>query len=192
MSDSPLGSRTVFVGDSITAAGSWDEWFPERDTVNLGVNGDTSDDLVARYPQIVEAQPETLVVLVGTNDLGRRQSVENLVRNVEYLMVSLRRDLPGARMLVVSVMPRAREYADLVRDANRHLRQFSPSVGAQFLDLWPTFASDDGEIRPELSDDRLHLTAAGYEAWLAELRPALERLEEAPPMTSPIPIIRMP
>ncbi|MDQ1555164.1 MAG: hypothetical protein QOI02_166, partial [Actinomycetota bacterium] len=60
----------------------------------------------------------------------------------------------------------------------------------QYLDLWPAFAMDDGELSTEYTDDRLHLTEAGYQAWLMELRPALERLADAPPMSRPINIIR--
>lgn len=182
--------RIAFLGDSITAGGDWAAWFPDRETHNLGVNGETTDGLVARLDQVVEVHPDAVALLVGTNDLGTRKSVEHLVRNVEYLLVSLRRDLPGTRMLVQSIMPRGREFAAQIQDANRHLRQFSPSVRAQYLDLWPAFALEDGELRPELSDDRLHLNDAGYQAWLAELHPALERLDEAPPMSRPISIIR--
>jgi len=112
------------------------------------------------------------------------------VRNIEYLLVTLRRGLPGTRMLVQSIMPRGAEFAERVHDANRHLRQFAPSVNAQYLDLWPALAGDGDEISPEYSDDKLHLTAAGYEAWLSELRPALERLDDSPPMSRPISIIR--
>jgi N-acetylglucosamine-6-sulfatase len=184
------GNRTVFLGDSITAAADWEAWFPDRETINLGVGGDTTDHVVARLDSVVEARPDAIALLIGTNDLGTRKSVEHLVRNVEYLLVSLRRDLPGVRMLVQSIMPRGREFSAQIQDANRHLRQFSPSVRAQYLDLWPAFALEDGEIRPELSDDRLHLSAAGYEAWMAELAPALERLEDAPPMSRPIQAIR--
>lgn len=180
----------AFVGDSITAHGEWEQWFPDREVQNFGVGGDTTDDLIARLDTIVAASPASIALLVGTNDLGARHSVEHLVRNIEFLLVSLRRDLPGTRMLVQSIMPRGREFAEQVQDANRHLRQFSPSVNAQYLDLWPTLAAEDGEIRQEFSDDRLHLTEAGYQAWLAELRPALERLEDAPPMSRPIQAIR--
>ena len=60
---------------------------------------------------------------------------------------------------------------------------------AQYLDLWPTFAQEDGEIRPEFSDDRLHLSEQGYEAWLSELRPAIDRLDDAPPMSGAINIV---
>ncbi|MEP6480967.1 MAG: GDSL-type esterase/lipase family protein [Rhodoglobus sp.] len=180
----------AFVGDSITAGGDWQAWFPDREVHNLGVSGNTTDDLIARIPSVVAVQPASIALLVGTNDLGTRLSVEHLVRNVEFLLVTLRRELPGARLLLQSILPRGREFADQINDANRHLRQFSASVNAQYLDLWPAFAQDDGEIDPTFSDDRLHLTEAGYRAWLDELHPAIERLEDAPPMSRPIQAIR--
>lgn len=180
----------AFVGDSITQDGRWDEWFPDRETHNLGVGGDTTDDVVARLDAVIALQPEAVVLLVGTNDLSMRKSVEHVVRNIEYVLVTLRRSLPGARMLVQSIMPRGREFAAQIQDANRHLRQFTPSVNAQYLDLWASLAHEDGELDPALSDDRLHLNDAGYERWLGELRPGLERLDDAPPMSRPISIIR--
>ena len=181
---------TAFVGDSITEAGSWSEWFADRVTHNLGVGGDTTDHLVERIDQVTDVRPDAICLLIGTNDLGTRKTVEHLVRNIEFVLVTLRRALPGTRMLLQSIMPRGREFAAQVQDANRHLRQFAPSVNAQYLDLWPALAEPDGEINRELSDDRLHLNSRGYQAWLDELRPGLERLDDAPPMSRPITIIR--
>lgn len=192
MTDESFDARPsiAFVGDSITAGGDWAEWFPDRATHNLGVGGNTTDDLVARLDAVVELHPDAIALLIGTNDLGTRKSVEHLVRNVEYLLVTLRRGLPGTRMLVQSIMPRGHEFAAQVQDANRHLRQFAPSVNAQYLDLWPALALANGEIDPQFSEDRLHLNREGYERWLEELRPGLERLDGAPPMSRPISIIR--
>jgi lysophospholipase L1-like esterase len=181
----------VFLGDSITQGGDWGAWFPELNCVNLGVGGNTTEDVLSRLEGVVAARPDEIVLLIGTNDLGMRRSVESLVRNIQSILVDLRRDLPGSRMLVQSIMPRGREFADRIRDANIHLRQFSATVHAQFLDLWPTMALEDGELNPTYSDDRLHLNEAGYEAWLSELRPALVRLRDLPPMTSPIRAIRV-
>ena len=190
--DSTVESRSsiAFVGDSITNHGDWGAWFPDREVHNLGVSGDITDDLVASIDDVIDVRPDAVALLIGTNDLGQRKSVEHLVRNIEYLLVTLRKALPGTRMLVQSIMPRGAEFSERVQDANRHLRQFAPSVNAQYLDLWPALAGPDGEIDARFSDDRLHLTAEGYEAWLAELRPALERLDDAPPMSRPISIIR--
>ena len=180
----------AFFGDSITQAGRWTEWFPDVEALNLGVGGDTTDDALARLEDVVAAAPDGIVLLIGTNDLGTRQSVEHLVRNVETMCVELRRALPGSRMLVQSIMPRGREFAARIQEANIHIRQFTSTVRAQFLDLWPVLALEDGELNPAFSDDRLHLSAAGYDAWLGELRPALDRLRELPPMTTPIQTLR--
>ncbi|MBC7724705.1 MAG: hypothetical protein H7146_08155 [Burkholderiaceae bacterium] len=182
--------RIAFLGDSITREGHWPEWFPEFETVNLAVDGSTTDDLLATLDHVVAARPDEIVMLIGTNDLGTRRSVEHLVRNIETMCVNLRRELPNSRMLMQSILPRGREFSQRIQEANIHLRQFSSTVRAQFLDLWPALALDDGELNPAFSDDRLHLNAAGYDAWLGELRPALVRLRELPPMTTPISIIR--
>jgi lysophospholipase L1-like esterase len=180
----------AFFGDSITAGGDWQSWFPHLEAHNLGVPGDVTGDLLARVADVVDARPNAVVLLAGTNDLGRGKSVEHVVRNLEFLLVNLRRDLPGTRTLVQSIMPRGREFADAIQDVNRHLRQFSSTVHAQYLDLWPALALADGGLNPAYTDDGLHLNDAGYAAWLGELRPALERLEDAAPMSRPIQAIR--
>jgi lysophospholipase L1-like esterase len=186
------GQTLLFLGDSITQSGDWGTWFPDYRTVNHGVGGDKTGDVIARLDKVVAEQPDEIALLIGTNDFGNRATAEQVVRNIETILVELRRDLPGARLLLQSIPPRGREYADRIRDANRHLRQFSATVKAQFLDLWPALALEDGELNPAFTDDRLHLNAAGYEAWLGELRPALERLRDSPPMSTPISIIREP
>jgi len=181
--------KLVFVGDSIIEGGDWASWFPDDDAVNLGVGGDTVAGLTARVDDVIATQPDSIVLLIGTNDFGsHKRTVEQVVRGIENVMVAFRRELPGARLLLVSILPRTVELAPRIKDANRHLRQFSATVRAQYLDLWPALASGDA-VRAEFSDDALHLTEAGYQAWLDELRPALERLREEPPMSRPIGII---
>lgn len=181
--------KLLFVGDSIIEGGDWATWFPDDDVVNLGVGGDTVAGLTARVDDVVAAQPDSIVLLIGTNDFGsHRRTVEQVVRGIENVMVTLRRELPGARLLLTSILPRTAELAPRIKDANRHLRQFSATVRAQYLDLWPALAEGDA-IREGFTTDALHLSEAGYQAWLDELRPALERLREEPPMSRPIGIV---
>jgi len=173
--------KVVFVGDDVTRAGDWGTWFPGDDVVNLGVDGDTTATLAERVDQI------------GTNDFTARRSVEQVVRGVESLLVTLRRELPGSRLLLQSILPRGAELAPRIRDANRHLRQFSSTVRAQYLDLWPALADDAGEaIRPEFTTENGRLSPEGYEAWLDELRPGLERLRDEPPMSRPLSVLNIP
>lgn len=184
------GERIVFVGDSITAGGRWAEWFPEADVAVHADAGDTTDSLVERLPAVVELHPDVVILMAGTNDFDNGRSVEYVVRSIEYFLAMLRNELPGVRVLVQSILPMGSASAEYVQDANRHLRQYSTTMHAQYLDLWPALESEDGELRAEYTSDGINLTEAGYEAWLAELRPALERLADAPPMSRPINIVR--
>jgi lysophospholipase L1-like esterase len=169
---------TIFLGDSITEAGRWTQWFPELETVNMGIAGETTDDVIARLPEVIAADPGTVVVLVGTNDIGRRRrSTEYIGRNIETILVELRRHLPDARVILQSVMPRTKDFAKSVHQINVHIRQFSSvaTARAEWLDLWPVLADDDGALSTKYSDDGLHLNEAGYAAWVEALRPVVLR-----------------
>lgn len=179
-------STVLFLGDSITAQGSWDAWLPDERTANQGVNGDTTDGVLARLDAVIAEQPEVVVLLIGTNDFGsHRASVEHVVRGVESVLVTLRRELPGVRLLLVSILPRQAEYATKIEEANRHLRQFVATCHAQYLDVWPALADGD-HLADRFTDDGLHLTDEGYQAYLGELVPALERVRGLPPMSRSI------
>jgi lysophospholipase L1-like esterase len=170
MADIDSTTTTVFLGDSLTEQGNWGERFPDAEVVNLGKSGDTTEQVLERLHEVCEKSPRRVVVMVGTNDLAWRRSVEQIVRNIESILWRLRNELPDAQILVQSVLPRDREYADRVRDINIHLRQFAPTVKAEWVDLFSVFADDEGEIRSEYSPDHLHLNEAGYSAWAEELR----------------------
>ncbi|MFZ7088031.1 GDSL-type esterase/lipase family protein [Curtobacterium sp. RRHDQ10] len=179
----------LFLGDSITEQGDWQTRFPDDRVMNLGVGGDTTDGVLARLDEVVAAAPEAIVLLIGTNDFGNQKaSVEHVVRTVETILVDLRRDLPGVRLLLVSILPRQAVFTARIIETNRHLRQFVATCHAQFLDLWPALADGD-HLSERFTEDGLHLTDAGYDAVVDELVPALERLREQPPMSRPISII---
>ncbi|HWU47001.1 MAG TPA: GDSL-type esterase/lipase family protein [Humibacter sp.] len=181
----PFDAPTVFVGDSLTEGGDWQDWLTDERVVNLGVSGDTTDDLIARLDDVIGHRPGTVVLLIGTNDLAWRRGAEHIVRNIETILVTLRRELPDTQILVQSILPREHIYAKTIKDANRHLWQFASTVRAQYLDLWPVLAENDA-IDPRFSPDGLHLNDAGYEAWRSELVPALETLRGLAPSSRAI------
>ncbi|PPL15552.1 GDSL-type esterase/lipase family protein [Microterricola pindariensis] len=184
-----MSGSIAFVGDSLTAAGRWDEWLPEFTVSNHAAGGATTADVLAEVDVVLANRPDAYVLLIGTNDLAWRKSVEHVVRNVESILATVRKQEPSTRMLVQSVLPREPEFAASIRDINRHLWQYSSTVRAQFLDLWPVLADENGALSPAHSEDGLHLTAAGYEIWLDALRPAIEHLFAVPTTTTPIDVL---
>jgi lysophospholipase L1-like esterase len=168
-----MSGVVVFVGDGLSSAARWEERFPELEVHDYGVNGDTTDEVIARLDDVVALDPDAVVLQIGTNDVGWHRTDEYIVRNIETILCTLRKRLPGVRLLVQSVPPREDVFTSVIRSVNLHLRQFAPTVKARYLDLWPALADSDGRLSAQWTIDGLHLTEAGYEVWLAELRPAL-------------------
>ena len=180
-----MSEVVVFVGDGLSAAARWRDRFPEFEVQNLGVNGDTTDEVIARLDDVVDTAPDAIVLQVGTNDVGWQRSDEYIVRNIETILCELRKHLPSVRLIVQSVPPREEDFTPVIRSINRHLRQFAPTVKARYLDLWPVLADAEGRLSAQWSTDGLRLTEPGYDVWLAELRPALvEALEH--PLSVPV------
>lgn len=183
-----MSPKVAFLGNGLTASGNWAEWLPEYDVINLAVSGNTTADLLTGLDAVVAVNPDVVVVEAGTNDISDRRTDEYVVRNLEMTLCILRRRLPQAGILVQSVLPRERDFAETICSVNRHLWQFAPTEHAQFLDLWPALAGQDGELIPAYAVDTLHLTAEGYHAWLTALRPALQRLIERMTSTTVRPV----
>ena len=171
----PPARPVVFVGDKLTEAGAWSEWLPDLEVVNLGHAGDTTTDVLERLEEVIALQPGAVVLLIGTNDLSHRASVEQVVRGTEEILYKLRHELPQTRLVVQSLLPRERERAEDIHEVNIHLRQYAaaPSVKGEFVDLSALLGDAEGALRSEYTIDGLQLNEAGYHAWLEALRPVL-------------------
>ena len=167
--------RVVFLGDSITERGAWSELFPELATLNRGIDGDTTEDVIARLDDALEA-PVAVSVLIGTNDLHTYRHLkdpEGIVRRVQEIVRGIRHAAPGAALFVNGLTPRSPYFADRIRSLNERYREIAEQEGATYVDLWPALADERGALRKEYTFDSLHLSAAGYRAWSEVLRPLL-------------------
>ncbi|WP_081624167.1 GDSL-type esterase/lipase family protein [Arthrobacter sp. 135MFCol5.1] len=168
--------RLVFLGDSITEGGQWDEWFPELPTLNRGINGDNVQGVATRLDTAIN-DPLAISLLIGTNDLGGgKRKPEHIAASIQALARDIRKRAPEAIFLINSVMPRSRKYSRDVRALNVRLREIADMEGAVFVDLWPALADADGALRKEFTADALHLNGAGYAAWVEVLRKELSVL----------------
>ena len=164
--------RVVFLGDSITQGGLWDEWFPDVAVLNRGIGGERSDEVLRRLDTAIN-EPTAVFLLIGTNDIMALKPLDEAVRNVAAILDGIEQRAPGTPVFVQSVMPRGaayraevlalnRRYVDLVANRPDHIR---------YVDLWPALETGDGVLNPEFSRDRLHLNGLGYRAWTTILEP---------------------
>lgn len=170
-----VADRAVFLGDSITEFGQWDEWFPDLPTLNRGIGGDTVDGVLQRL-NVAVFQPRVVSLLIGTNDLsglGRSHKVADIAAQLDTLLAKIRELAPDTLLLVNSVMPRAKSLADDVQLLNERFQQLATKYGATWVDVWSALAGPDQTMRKDCSGDGIHLNGAGYQIWTDVLRPHL-------------------
>jgi lysophospholipase L1-like esterase len=177
--------RVTFVGDSITAEGSWKEAFPHLQVSNQGVPGDRAIDVLARLQEVGATEARLYLLMVGINDLRRGIPPEEVAGHIgEIRQRLLESASPPPRVVVLSTLqcrplPANRTgngCSEAVRAKvellNRDLRRQTPQD--DFLDLNAQM-SPGGLLDRAYTGDGIHLTAAGYRRWRTLLAPLLSR-----------------
>lgn len=167
----------VLLGDSLTEWGSWREWLPDLEIRNEGVAGDSSADVLRRVRSAVLPAPALLYLLVGANDLAMGVAQHRVVANVAAILDEVASRSPGTDVVVQSILPCWPELRDDVNSVNRSYRALVADRAGfcSYLDVWPALADQDGALAADYTDDGVHLTAAGYAAWLSILGPDIRR-----------------
>lgn len=167
----------VMLGDSLTDGARWDEIFPGQPVKNRGINADLSTGVLARLDDILSGQPAVICLLIGTNDLPWYEYRHNsdLLASYRQILQKTHDNCPGTAVIVQSIFPRDRMYYKRIVVLNAELKKLAAEFGYTYLDLFPLLVDERGQLRRELTNDGLHLLAAGYAIWQRELSPLLKK-----------------
>jgi lysophospholipase L1-like esterase len=156
----------VFLGDSITEGGAWQEMFPNASVRNRGIGGDTSDGVLTRVHQISSGKPAQVFLMIGSNDLDvADRSESEIVANIVEIVEKLKSASPKPMVYVQSVLPREKDFRVRVESLNIAIKT-AIAGNAVWINLHQLFLDkSDGAILNEFSNDKLHLTGEGYMVW---------------------------
>jgi lysophospholipase L1-like esterase len=171
----PMNGGVAFVGDSITEDADWAALFPGLASRNYGISGDTTVGLNNRFAQIVAARPAKVFLLIGTNDLNNDQRPPaEIIANYERLVERFARELPDTRLYIQAVLPRDPQNAAGVREINEGLRAIAEARNLTYVDIYTPFVVEGGVLEPAVTEDGLHLNAAGYARWRDIIAPLVQ------------------
>lgn len=172
----PGCGEIVMLGDSLTERHDWNGSLKAAAIVhNRGIAGDTTDGMLVRLDEIIAAKPRAVFIMIGTNDLWSSNSAKRTAGNIEKIIATVKDGSPQTHIFVQTVLP-IRSEPDRnfkVRDINAKLREMVGSHGAVLIDTYNMAVDGSGLLKAEFTDDGVHLTAAGYAAWVALLNVAL-------------------
>ena len=166
----------VWLGDSITQDWElggpeewrdfvpvWNRFYGDRNALNLGFKGDTTAHLLWRMMngEIAGMQPKAAIILIGANNMGRvHWSAPQTVAGIEAVVNEARTRLPGAKLLLMSVLPslRSRYVSRTTEAVNRDLaaRYGDGGLpGVAYADVSRVFMKNGSVDRTQFLDDLL-------------------------------------
>jgi lysophospholipase L1-like esterase len=170
--EAKAGSHAVlFLGDSLTQKwdqSMWEQNFAPRYALNAGVNGDRTENLLWRieHGNLAGQRPNVLVLLIGTNDIGRNRSANIIAEGVREILLALRSQAPEARILLLGVLPRSEspgsERRRQVAAVNQLIRACADREHVFYADVGDALLSRAGRLSRDVSPDGVHLSERGY------------------------------
>ena len=140
----------VLLGDSITQG--WGEdfsaWFPGMKIANRGISGDTSRGVLIRLKEDVLAlDPQSVVLLIGTNDLEGKADPETVAANLKLILAELARGkMPIVLCQVFPSSASKSRPADKIKKVNQlYADVVKGKAQVTLVETWPLFADAKGD-----------------------------------------------
>lgn len=171
--------QIVFLGNSLTQAGKWEEYFPGMNVANRGIAGDNVFGMLGRLREIIDARPMKLFVMAGINDISLGRPNEKIMAGIKSLIYQVKSGSPDTQIFVQSLLPMNRDVCiyermkgkeKQIEDLNKEIRRFCKEESITFIDLYPFFLAKKRLLNAGYTGDGLHLNDAGYAVWKEQLQ----------------------
>lgn len=188
----------VFLGDSITEGFGGPRFrgqFDDVKTANRGIGGDTTQGVLHRIDEdVLDLDPKAIVILIGTNDIGRGIAPQESAANMKKIIAKIKAHDPKLPVVLCTVFPShasKRRPTDKIKQLNALYANLAwGDRQITIVDTWTLFADAEGNASKPLFPDLLHLNNDAYIMWAKAVRPVLATLgliETAPDDFKPEP-----
>ena len=188
-SEYALKNQTVLLGDSITDFFNWYELFYDfskssgQAVYNRGISGDTTDRLLERLQEnVLNIEPKNIVLLIGTNDIGRGLPLSMSIENVSKIIENTKKACPDVNFVLQAVYPINRGMRDKfekrsndkIELMNKEFLELSKKYDCVWLDITDKLKDETGNLKKEYTFDGLHLNVSAYKVIAENVIPLLK------------------
>jgi lysophospholipase L1-like esterase len=168
-------NRVVFFGDSITDfwGRRYGKFFPGKPYINRGISGQVTPQMLLRFRQdVIALQPQAVVILAGTNDIGGSLGPVDAAATHANLMSMVELALAHKIRVVLASLTPVCDYLspqtekrpmEKLKQMNDWMKDYAAKNGVVYLDYWTAMLDEQGMLRKELTWDGLHPNDAGYD-----------------------------
>lgn len=177
-------SDIIMLGNSLTDGAEWNELFDNCHVKNRGIVGDIIPGFFERLEPILKGQPRKIFIMGGVNDISHGVSADSIVSAMTQVVTTIQARCPRTEIYVQSMLPfnndvrlwkllKGRE--QVVVDGNKGLESMCQRLGVTFINLYPLFVGENGKMKPEYTNDGLHLMGGAYLIWRDALLPYIRK-----------------
>ena len=179
--------KVVFMGNSIT------DYWVKRDSafftcnnyVGRGISGQTTSEMLVRFRRdVIELQPQVVVILAGTNDVAQNNgkiSLQNVLGNIKSMCELARAH--KIKPVLCSVLPcdlfhwrkEISDPAKKIIELNAMIRDYAKQEKIPYVDYHTAMAKPDGGMIDSLTYDHCHPSAAGYSVMESVVQPIIRK-----------------
>lgn len=184
-----LENQTILLGDSITDFFNWYELFydysksTDQAVYNRGISGDTTDRLLERLEDnVLSIKPKNIVLLIGTNDIGRGLPLSMSLNNVEQIIKTSKDRCPDVNFILEAVYPINENMRDRfekrsnnkINEMNKEYIKLCKKYDCVWVDFTDNLKDENGNLKEEFTYDGLHINALAYEIVTENIIPLLK------------------
>ena len=165
--------RIVFMGNSITEGWSQHSpsFFEGKPYINRGISGQTTPQMLIRFrPDVIDLEPEVVVILAGTNDIAGNtgpSSLKMIMDNLESMAELARAN--DIKVILCSVLP-AYDYPwrpglnpdKKIPALNEMIKAYALQNDFIYLDYFSSMADERKGLKDKYTYDGVHPNEAGY------------------------------
>ena len=180
--------RVVFMGDSITEEWSnlYPDYFVTKGYINRGIGGQTTPQMLIRFkPDVIDLEPDIVVILAGTNDIAGNTGPSNvkMITDNIFSMAELAR-AHQIKVVLSSILPVfeyewAKEIKDVpatIDSVNDELKKYVNDHGLVYLDYFSPMVDQRKGLNKDYTYDGVHPNQDGYILMSSLAQKVLSRL----------------
>ncbi|XQN76677.1 SGNH/GDSL hydrolase family protein [Streptococcus oralis] len=183
---SVLEPDIIFIGDSIVEYYPLQELFGTAKTiVNRGIRGYQTRLLLENLDAHLYGDAvDQIVLLIGTNDIGKDIPMNEALDNLERVIQSIAREYPLSQIKLLSILPvnEGEKYKQTVYiRTNEKIREWNQAYEAltsaymqvDFVPVYDSLIDSEVQLKKDYTTDGLHLSVAGYQVLSEALKGVL-------------------
>lgn len=165
--------KAVFMGDSITD--SWPNedpaFFKDNNFVGRGISGQATFQMLVRFrPDVIDLNPEYVVILGGTNDVAQNHSIWDIdISMANIISMCELAKANGIKPILCSVLPSNRFYwkpeaqpEDEIVKLNERIKAYAQSANIPYVDYHSAMKNKYNAMDDRYSWDGCHPLITGY------------------------------